>query len=152
MNMFRFMLNKNDLTGTVVEKRIKDIAAEGNEARYIYKLKDSKPQTLSKNNSLYSEANMEHLKKVLQEHINFFGYSNHPDIPAEDNPTSFFHYDEQSEEALKLHGEFMRHNERVLKTIDDEEKPSVEAFDFNFPTDQKFDANLYKMLGKIPVM
>ena len=38
-DLFRFFLNVQTLEGTVIEKRIKDICAEGHEKRAVYKLK-----------------------------------------------------------------------------------------------------------------
>ena len=54
IELFKFLLDVTTIEGTVVEKRIHDIARSGNRTKAIYKLKSSSTN-LSRNVFMYSE-------------------------------------------------------------------------------------------------
>ena len=54
MEVFRFLLDVESLEGTVVEKRIQDICAQGTESKSVYALK-SKSTNLSRCNDHYTD-------------------------------------------------------------------------------------------------
>lgn len=78
------------IEGTVVEKRIHDVAGSGNTTKAVYKLKSSSPN-LSRHAFMYSEAQIDYLKDELRDHLFYFGYTNHP---TEENETAFWDFKE----------------------------------------------------------
>ena len=62
-DIFRFFLGVPSLEGTVVEKRIKDVCAEGHEKKAIYELKTTKQkENLSRNSHCYSDDDIAMIK------------------------------------------------------------------------------------------
>ena len=53
--IFKFLLDVESIEGTVVEKKIEQVCAEGTQAKAVYALK-SKSSSLSRNNDNYTEA------------------------------------------------------------------------------------------------
>ena len=111
--IFCFLLDTPSIEGTVVAKRIQDIAAEGFEAKAVYKLK-SRDGNLNRNAFMYSEEQMDLLKKELKETLCFFGYTKHP---TQVNDTAFFDFEDVSEEDLAVFKAFKTENQKVLSAI-----------------------------------
>ena len=85
--IFRFILDVPRFEGTVVEKRIQDIAAEGSDLKAIYKLK-THSNNMNRNAFMYSEEQMDYLKSELKDVLFFFGYTNH----SSEHDTAFFNF------------------------------------------------------------
>ena len=88
--IFRFILDVPSIDGTVVEKRIKDVAAEGSESKAIYKLKTTSTD-MNRNAFMYSEEQMDFLKQELKDTLYYFGYTNNSTYWFQ-HETSFFEY------------------------------------------------------------
>ena len=84
------------LEGTVVEKRIHEIAGQGNTTKAIYKLK-STSTNMSRNAHMYTEAQMDYLKDQFRDQLYYFGYTNHP---TEENDTAFWEFPESDPKDL----------------------------------------------------
>lgn len=78
MELFAFMLNAESLVGTVIEKRIIDYCARGNKGGTVYKLKVDPIKNLSRNDGLYTDAQIERLKVDCRDYLYYFGYTDHP--------------------------------------------------------------------------
>ena len=72
--MFCFLLNVKSIKGTIVEKRIDQIASKGFISKQVYALK-STSESLSRNEHMYSPAQMEKLKTILRNYNHFCGYA-----------------------------------------------------------------------------
>lgn len=114
--LFSFLLDVQSIEGTVVEKRIQDVAGSGHATKAVYTLK-STSTNLSRNAHMYSEEQMEFLKKEMRDVLHYFGYTNHP---AEDHETPFFTYEDQTPEDLEKFKEFKTNNAKVLAEIGQE--------------------------------
>ena len=88
--VFRFLLDVTSIDGTVVAKRIQDVAAEGYEAKAVYKLK-STSTNLNRNAFMYSEEQIDFLRQEMKDTLYYFGYTNHP---TEENDTAFFTFND----------------------------------------------------------
>lgn len=91
LRMFAFMLDQ-DISGTVIEARIKDVCSGGHETKAAYKIK-SKSANLSRNAPMYTPAQIEHLKTELRDYLHFYGYTN----VDENSETKFFEYSDLTE-------------------------------------------------------
>ena len=115
--LFRYLLNVKDLTGTVIEKRINDLVDKGSNSSSVYKLKAGQDYSkLLRNENKYSKELMDHLKSELKEAIHFFGYAHDPESEDKNTETSFFKYDKESLTAddKDAYMGFRKNNEEVL--------------------------------------
>ena len=90
MQLFAFLLDEKDLTGTNCETRIDEIVAMGSKATQTYKLKDTTGK-FNMNAKRFNEDQIEYIKTTLGEQLYFYGYSNHPDNDP-DHQTAFFDF------------------------------------------------------------
>ena len=132
-DLFCFLLDVSSIDDTVVESRIRTVVKQDSKKGQVYTLKtDSK--SLSRNNDMYSDNQMNKLKEILFDYNNFCGYAvdalkrqETGDYDEEgaldddgDNTTAFFYYSKvaQNEEDLPIHKHlkgYTRHNEKVLE-------------------------------------
>lgn len=114
---FKFLLDAPTIEGTIVEKRIQDIAREGFASKSVYKLK-TKSNDLMKNMHMYTEAQIDELKEMLVDYNLFCGYTNAGDEKA----TAFFNYEDDafSEEQMESNKGFLKVNENTLANIGEE--------------------------------
>ena len=73
--LFCFLFDVKTLHGTVLEKRIKDVARRGNEDKAIYALKDT-TYDLNKNKHMYNESLLKEVGDILKVYNLYFGYAN----------------------------------------------------------------------------
>ena len=85
---FRFLLNVHSIKNTVIEKRIKGVAALEIESKTIYQLKDS--AFMNKNPDMYSDELLDEIKMILKDYNLFYGYTTIG--KSKDDQTSFFAY------------------------------------------------------------
>ena len=71
-NMFKFILAKDNLDGTVIEQRIRDVISKGK--NFLYKPR-SAGGGFHKHAEKLTEQQMTHLKDKLEHLIHFFGYA-----------------------------------------------------------------------------
>lgn len=74
LQMFSFLLD-TDITGRVIEARIKQVCSTDNTSKAVYKLK-SNSTNLSRNRSLYNDEQIDYLKKTMPKALYFWGYTN----------------------------------------------------------------------------
>ena len=98
--MFCFLLDVKTIKGTIVEKRINEIASKGFISKQVYALK-STSESLCRNAHMYSPAQMKKLKTILRNYNHFCGYAYNEQ--SEKDKTSFFLYP-ASEETASLQG------------------------------------------------
>ena len=110
-NLMRFMLGKNDLTGTNAERRIKEVLAMGHSATKTYSLKESTKKT-NANEHRYTPELLAWVGETCKEFLNFFGYSKLPD--QEENLTGFFPYENPDEEMYRQYQGFSMQNESMV--------------------------------------
>lgn len=114
-DLFRFLFDLPSLKGTLLEKRIKDVCAEGHESKAIYGLKTTaQKQNLSRNQHCYSDDDITQIKTDLRDFLHFFGYASHPTEP---NQTAFFKFDDQSETDLANWNMFRKLNDQTLAKL-----------------------------------
>ena len=87
---FRFLLNVHSIKNTIIEKRIKGVAALEIETKTIYPLKDS--GLINKNADMYSDELLNEIKMILKDYNLFCGYTTIG--KAKDDQTSFFAYED----------------------------------------------------------
>ena len=85
---FRFLLDVHSIKNTVIEKRIKGVAALEIESKTIYQLKDS--AFMNKNPDMYSDELLDEIKMILKDYNLFYGYTTIG--KSKDDQTSFFAY------------------------------------------------------------
>ena len=84
---------------------------------------------------MYSEEQIAMLKNLLKDHLQFFGYTNHP---TAENDTAFFEYNDFDENDLAMFNSFKTENRRVLDEIGMDRKKA--EYEFNNGGFMKFDA------------
>ena len=94
--IFCFLLEVPSIEGTVVEKRIADYCAKGNQSAAVYRLKVDPASNLSRNTHMYTDAQLEQLKESARAHLYYFGYTDHPDAGRADEKTTFITYDKEA--------------------------------------------------------
>ena len=85
---FKFLLDVRDLKNTMIEKRIRGVAALEIESKTIYPLKDS--ALMNKNADMYSDELLNDIKMILKDYNLFYGYTTIG--KTRDDQTSFFAY------------------------------------------------------------
>ena len=114
MQLFAFLLDCEDLTGTNCEKRIDEVVALGAEASQIYKLK-STTRTFNANSKRYTTEQIEYIKETLGEHLHFFGYTKHPEI---EHDTAFFDFgNNDSPKNISAFKGYLQLNKNSLKEV-----------------------------------
>ena len=110
--MCKFMLDLNDLTGTNMERRIKQIEQMGSNATQTYQLKTTTGR-FNASKDKYTEEQVAYIKEKLGKWLYFFGYAKH-----NDNPTGFFEFtaEEHSKFEKDFYG-FRATNEKALATV-----------------------------------
>ena len=78
MELFAFMLEVSSIEGTIVEKRILDYCAKGNNAASVYKLKAQPTRNLSRNVNMYTPEQIEFMKEACRDYLYYYGYVDHP--------------------------------------------------------------------------
>lgn len=73
-NLFRFLLDVEQLDNTVCLRRIKEVTEKGFADKKAYKLK-STSASLCRNRNMYSEAQINLMRNELKEMISFWGYN-----------------------------------------------------------------------------
>lgn len=71
--VFSFLLDIDDITGTVIEKRIDDVIAMGHSATVAYKLKP-KPKAYKTARDMFTKEQQRHLFTTLYDYLKFYGY------------------------------------------------------------------------------
>ena len=94
--LFRFLFDVDSIEGTVLEKRIEEKCSRKAEPQAIYKLKcvDTKA---NRNAHMFSEKQIETIKRKLKDYLYYFGYTGHPEL---DNDTTFFEFDSPTTDDL----------------------------------------------------
>jgi hypothetical protein len=89
--MFRFIMNKPSIEGTILQQRINKVTADSHthEKRTYYRLKSF--ETLNRNISLYNKQQLDLIKSELKDFLYFFGYVNNEQ--DKENHTAFFNFD-----------------------------------------------------------
>lgn len=100
--VFTFMLEVEDIEGTVIQTRIQETIAKGKEASQLYKPRSG---AMNKNAHRYSPELIEYIKEKAGDLLYFFGYVN-----FDENPTGFFNFDTHSEENLQKNYGFRQFN------------------------------------------
>ena len=101
MQMMKFILNVNDLSGTNAERRVKEVIAKGASATVTYTLKDT-TRRYNGNAGIYTEEQRQWIKSEFKEIMHYFGYAKVSSDP--DNVTGFFDYtDEEDAEMQALY-------------------------------------------------
>lgn len=113
LNMMKFLLNIDEIEGTVAEKRVDEVLAKGASATQTYKLKAT-TGVANANANLYSEEQIKMVRDNLAEWLYFFGYAKHPE---QENPTGFFEFDEHKPELLEKFNGFRKLNEDSIKAV-----------------------------------
>ena len=90
MELFCFMLEVPSIEGTVVERRVIDYCAKGNDAAAVYKMKAQPTRNLSRNAFMYTPEQIEWMKEASRDYLYYFGYVDHP--TKADPDTTFFKY------------------------------------------------------------
>lgn len=113
IEIMKFLLDLDDLTGTNCERRINEISKMGKEASQSYKLK----ATTGKFNvckDKYSEELIEYVKEKNADLLYYFGYTNHP---TEENPTAFFEFKDHKPEHLANYYGFRQANAKFTAQL-----------------------------------
>ena len=94
-----------EISGTVLEARIKQVCQSSKTTKAVYKLKSSSSD-LSRNRSLYTDEQIAYLKDTLPNYLYFFGYI---DVDP-DSKTNFFESESHTEINLLKYRGYQRHN------------------------------------------
>lgn len=111
--MMKFLLNLEDIQGTVAEKRVDEVLAKGASATQTYKLKAT-TGVANANASMYTDEQIKVIRDNMAEWLYFFGYAKHPD---QENPTGFFEFEEHKPELLEKFNGFRQLNEEGIKAV-----------------------------------
>lgn len=88
-DVFKFLLNVEDISGTYVEKRIDDVLALGNSAAQVYELKSTDGKFNSKMDRFTPEL-QRYIKDSLDEYCQFFDYYHTGPNGQAENEFQFF--------------------------------------------------------------
>ena len=111
--IMKFILDLEDLEGTNVERRIKEVIAAGDKATHLYALKDTTGK-MTANVEKYNEEQVKYIKDKFGDMLYFFGYTNHPE---QENPTALYEFDEHTPENLAKFNGFRKQNENAIKLV-----------------------------------
>jgi len=111
--IFKFILDLEDLEGTNVQRRIREVVAAGDKATQLYELKDTTGK-MKANVDKYNEEQVKYIKDNFADMLYFFGYTNHPE---QQNPTALYQFDEHTPENLAKFNGFRKHNEEAIKLV-----------------------------------
>ena len=70
----RFLIDRNDLSGTNAERRIKEVLSMGEQATQTYSLKDT-TRRLNANIHRYTQDQLTWIKWKMKEVLYYFGYA-----------------------------------------------------------------------------
>ena len=107
--LFRFLLDVQSLEGTVVQSRIQEVSKAGFATKTAYKLKTTST-SLSRQNHMYSQQQIDTMQTELTDMINFWNY----DAGSADHTvkTDFFNIPANPDAK-----DYMAYNEETLSTI-----------------------------------
>lgn len=111
MGLMSFLLEKKDLTGSNVERRIDEVVAQGSKAAQTYRLKSTTGQ-FNVHLSKYTDDQKQYIQDTLGDQLYYFGYAN-----VEDNPTGFFDFGEHSAENLAKFDKFRADSKAALDKL-----------------------------------
>ena len=111
MGLMSYLLEVEDLSGSMAEKRIDEVVAAGSSAAQTYKLKSTTGQFNIHANK-YTEAQLQLIKDTLGSQLYYLGYANY-----DNNPTGFFEFPEHTPENIALHNKFRTDSQAALKKI-----------------------------------
>ena len=92
IKIMRFLIDRDDLSGTNAERRIKEVLSMGEQATQTYSLKDT-TRRLNANIHRYTQDQQAWVKEKMKEVLHYFGYAKLPEDL--ENPTGFFDYSDQ---------------------------------------------------------
>ena len=72
-SIFKFLLNEQNINGTVIEKRINEVIEQGKEGTHVYKMKKENP-LYPKSEDWFTEEQKEFVLSKLFDQLEFFGY------------------------------------------------------------------------------
>jgi len=130
-DMFKFILDLEDLEGTNVQRRIKEVIAMGAKAAALpnYKLKKDTGK-FTANMKRYNEEELSYIKEHFGHMLYFFGYTNHPE---ESHATEIFNFDEHTPENLERFNGFRKFNAEAIKDV-----TKVPRKKYDYPVNQDF--------------
>ena len=73
IDIFKFLFNMADLSGTVIERRIDEVVQMGSKATVAYKLKKSH-EFYEKSEDMFSKKQLNYILTELYDILEFFGY------------------------------------------------------------------------------
>ena len=114
MGLMSFILEKKNLSGTNVERRIDEIVSKGNAAAQTYRLKDTTGQ-FDVHKSKYSPELRAYIQETLGDQLYYFGYAN-----VDDNSTGFFEFSEHTPENLAKNYKFRTDSLAALDIVTSE--------------------------------
>ena len=117
MGLMSFLLEKEDLSGSNVERRIDEVVSQGSSAAQTYKLKSTTGQ-FNVHSSKYSAEQKQMIQEVLGDQLYYFGYANY-----DNNPTGFFDYAEHSAENIAQHYKFRTDSKAALASLVSKSEP-----------------------------
>ena len=144
MELFAFLLDVDNVVGTVVEQRIDDYCDKGNKGASVYKLKADPRKNLCRNRGMYTEDQLERLKEQCREYLYYFNYVDCGEAGESDPNTAFMTYDGETkhdpELLSKLYNGYKKANVNALASVSRKETTETEpmkSFTFNesFPAD-----------------
>ena len=113
MGLMSFLLEKKDLAGSNMERRIDAVIAKGSSAATTYKLKESSGK-FDTHKAKYNAELRQYVQDTLGDQLYYFGYAN-----VEGNPTGFFEFDQHTPENLAKHEQFRTDSAAALDSICD---------------------------------
>lgn len=140
--LFAFLLDVEDIKGTVVEKRIHDSCSKGTESKSVYTLKTTSKNPC-KNLDKYTPQTLNMWKDKIRPFNYYFGYCNHPTV---EHHTPIFEYGDDvnnvphDKEMLdKMFMGFRQSNlENIKKCASRKEGEPAPRFDFNESFRERF--------------
>jgi hypothetical protein len=103
-------LETKDLRGTNMERRIKQVMQQGDQAAHLYKLKESTLK-LNFHQQSFSQGQIDYVKETNRAFLHTFGYTN----PASD--TQYYQYKTQTESDLKRFNSYKQVNRDSLEQV-----------------------------------
>eukprot|EP00356_Strombidium_inclinatum_P005005 CAMPEP_0170501540 /NCGR_PEP_ID=MMETSP0208-20121228/38610_1 /TAXON_ID=197538 /ORGANISM="Strombidium inclinatum, Strain S3" /LENGTH=165 /DNA_ID=CAMNT_0010780145 /DNA_START=963 /DNA_END=1457 /DNA_ORIENTATION=+ len=120
LEMFKFILAERDLSGTIIEKRIKDVLNQGN--NYLYKPRQA-GGGFHKHVDKVEKGQYQALMDNLEHYLHFFGYAKHETTPEVDasrlarglNKFEFYDFNGgASKESVASYMDFEQLNAKML--------------------------------------
>jgi hypothetical protein len=108
-DLFKFILEVEDLEGTNAMRRVDAMVAKGKSAHTTYKHKKN-TGVLNANYDLFTDEQKKYIMDQLGEHLWYFGYAKHPSLESK---TGFFEFENPTEAMLEKHEGFRRDNEKA---------------------------------------